>query len=263
MDTNVISKMYNVFKNSDYAIVSARVNNDFGDEWGVSVSNTTVSIVPLGKCIHLHFQLFSKEFFDVFGGILPDILAAHAVECMYAIFCAAINKKWAIIPQPILHHHHGLDVGNSGFVASSDKANPALFKCPKSMPQICAEGRPLGFGFEELFGVCRHDPSLFDENRYAKNPELKTFLKNNLFLSKESFDYDNINHTFIPIGSNNMKLAFDMDDAKGQLNKTIKKTDQQVSELSEISNRLKELRRYLDDSKFAEEFKKIFRLTYE
>ena len=58
------------------------------------------------------------------------------------------------------------------------------------------EGTKAGFGFEELRGIKMHDPNCFDSDGYCENDELKVFLKDNLFLKKEHFDYDEINRTF-------------------------------------------------------------------
>jgi len=42
-----------------------------------------------------------------------------------------------------------------------------------------------------------HDPSQFKNNECI-NEDLKQYIRDNLFLSKSLFDYDNINSTYTP-----------------------------------------------------------------
>ena len=54
-----------------------------------------------------------------------------------------------------------------------------------------------GFGYEEMQGVFFHDKDKY-ENGFVKDPErLKEFIRKNMFLQKEHFDYDNINYKFV------------------------------------------------------------------
>ena len=58
---------------------------------------------------------------------------------------------------------------------------------------VTEDGYNLGFGYEECRSIMVHDSSKYDENGHCKNDELKEWIKNNLFLSKEEFDYEKMN----------------------------------------------------------------------
>ena len=63
------------------------------------------------------------------------------------------------------------------------------------------DGTKYGFGYEELRGIKIHDKNCFDSDGYCKNEDLKVFLKDNIYLSKENFDYDKINRRIQKGGS--------------------------------------------------------------
>ena len=54
------------------------------------------------------------------------------------------------------------------------------------------KARKLGLGYEECQEIVVHDPSQFKDN-LCINEELKFYIKDNLYLSKDKFDYDSIN----------------------------------------------------------------------
>ena len=52
-------------------------------------------------------------------------------------------------------------------------------------------------GYEELQGILMHDVSKFDEDGFATDERLKPYIRDNLFLNKDVFDYDAVSNTFI------------------------------------------------------------------
>jgi glycosyltransferase involved in cell wall biosynthesis len=199
---NVISKMYDRMNSGPYAMVATQVDVDGGyDYWGIYIKNEDY-IVPVGKAVNLHCQLFSHEIFDKYNKkILPDIFANHTSESVYTFINAAIHKKWMIAHDLKLVHESNMDGASSGFLLNSSGVHhfkpDLLFKCPKTITQICSEGQKYGFGYEEYLRVCVHHSAKFDLDGYAKDDNLYEFLKNNVYLSKESLDYDKIQHRFI------------------------------------------------------------------
>ena len=64
---------------------------------------------------------------------------------------------------------------------------------PSYMQKVFAspEAISCGMGFEECSNIVNHDASQF-ENNHCINDELKEFVKNNVYVSKDVLDYDTI-----------------------------------------------------------------------
>ena len=60
------------------------------------------------------------------------------------------------------------------------------------------KAREVGLGYEELTGVMMHNPDLYTEQGHAKDNELKSYIKNNLFLKNEQLRYNHILNFFTP-----------------------------------------------------------------
>ena len=59
------------------------------------------------------------------------------------------------------------------------------------------EARESGFGYEELQGVFPHEPSKY-KGGFAKDPvRLKEFVRKNMFLGTDVFNYDQISYKFL------------------------------------------------------------------
>jgi hypothetical protein len=175
-----------------YGMAAAQVNDDSGyGWWNVDPQQ---AIIPVGKTVNLHCQVYSSEYYRAYGRLLPDIFASDTHESIYTFLTAAVNLQFAIHPTLMLSHVQGIDGPSTGFIRGQ-----SLFATSKSIGQICAEGHPLGFGYEEYANVCMHDQSLYKDNVTLLNPEpLHKFLLANVFLSKSEFDYNNIKQYFIP-----------------------------------------------------------------
>ena len=103
-----------------------------------------------------------------------------------------------------MKHYHSMDGASSGFNPNGVIARVMppwqhLFGGPRSMVEIIEdpEGISSGFGYEEINDVMHHDPSQFDEEGYCKNTRLKDFIKKNIFLSPEHFDYEEMTSSYI------------------------------------------------------------------
>ena len=68
---------------------------------------------------------------------------------------------------------------------------------PKHVVEIIGPGVQYGMGYDESRALVVHDPDCYDENYLCVNDNLKEYCRDNLFVPKEYFDYDTINHEFI------------------------------------------------------------------
>lgn len=198
-----LSQLHNLMMSGNYGIVSAKPTIDSGFiEWLKFDYNALPEnrdyIIPVGKACNMHTLLFSNKIYEYYGNIIPDIFAAYCSESTFSFMLAAIGLQWIICNGVVMNHFKSFDGASSGF---DHKVNNVpwdnTWHCTRSMKDIIAdnEGIKNGFGYEELNGVLIHDPSQF-ENNVCINAKLKEFIKNNIYLHKEEFDYDAVNSEF-------------------------------------------------------------------
>jgi hypothetical protein len=219
-DDLVLQRLYDVFKSGNYGLVSSRVTNDSGyNLWfGVGNHHTDASqdyllfeknwadtngyqldkngnfIIPVGKCVNLHVNMFSRKVFDAYNGkLLTDVLSSFCVEATMSFTIAAVKQQWVIAKDVICDHATNLDIAASGFGAKHD----LMFRTPKTIMEIIEPGMKFGMGFDSTRGLGIHDSKCFDGNYLCVNDELKDYIRDNLFLSKEYMDYDTVRHQFI------------------------------------------------------------------
>jgi len=203
-DSFQLEEMYKVFKSGPNAMVSSRTSTDTGiGNWsGVEddklFEHGDVKI-PVGKAINLHVQIFSHDLLREYGALMPDIFASYCTESTFSFLCAAIKKHWTVCKDVMISHIWSMDGASSGFnphgvIAQTMDPWKHLFKSRRPMEEIIAdpEGIESGFGYEEVCDVMIHDPSCFDANYFCKNSKLKDFIKENIFLSEDLFDYNKI-----------------------------------------------------------------------
>ena len=207
--TNDIYNLFNVLKSGQNGIVSSRTNTDTGLEWWFD-TNTYQDlikdgnfIVPLGKAINSHFQIYSSELFDYYGKILSDIFAAYCSESVMTFVCAAIKQHWVLSKDVLVYHHHNMDGSSSGFDPegwrnSGHEHFEHPFRINSIMERVASdEAKRLGLGYEEWLEIVVHDPDQYDNDGFCKNEELKDYIKHNLYLTKHELDYEGITHEFI------------------------------------------------------------------
>lgn len=194
--------MHDLLRSGPYGIVSALANNDNATEYAFGWYRPSEDfVIPVGQAINGHVMLFDRSIYTTYKNrCMPDIFASFCSESVLSFLCAAIKKKWVISSKLYLPHLKGCDGASSGFYPHGLIPHWHLFKSARPMQEICLdeEGKRLGFGYEECNKICMHDPNAFDEEGYAKYPELVDFLKDNIFIQDELFDYNNVNHRFIP-----------------------------------------------------------------
>ena len=207
--TTALSQFYELFKSENYGMVAARTDDDAGfDDWfgtdvkGDSLFSTGHLEVPVGRAVNLHVQIFSKDLVDAYGRPLPDIFAGQCMESVFSFLCAAIQSKWIVHGDIILKHLTGMDGPSSGFLPHAWEAQgnnrwDHLFGVSESIEDIIGRGLELGMGYEENQQIVMHREDQFDETGYCLNDELKNYIRDNLFLRSDQFDYSSINYSFI------------------------------------------------------------------
>lgn len=183
------------------ALTAAMPSNDDGSSWwGITYPELGEYTYKIGETTNLHCQIYSEEFRKAYGGKLHcDIFANDTSESVTSYLCAAIRKKFIMTNRIRVFHNCHLDGASIGW-RGGDGPVKRLFMTEKTMDQRYQEGYQFGFGYEECNGNANwlHDPTMFNENGEALAPEaLHKFLKEELFLKKEEFDYDKIAHHFV------------------------------------------------------------------
>ena len=176
------------------AMVAVGVDEDTGYEWwGLRPPRGEDFVIPVGRTINLHSQAFSEELRQAYGRILPDVFASDTGESIFTFMTAAINRRFLLMGKPTVRHEHSMDGASVGF-----RGKPLTFKIEMDefRRRIFEEGKQLGFGYEECQSIAPHDPSKYDADGNCTEPELKDWIRRNMFLRPEEFSYDSVKHTF-------------------------------------------------------------------
>tara|TARA_R110002020_G_scaffold256040_1_gene469665 strand:+ start:4 stop:945 length:942 start_codon:yes stop_codon:yes gene_type:complete len=206
--THALSDLYDLFKSDNYGMVAARTDDDAGfDDWfgtdvrGDSLFSDGHFEVPLGKAVNLHVQIFSNKLVDAYKRPLPDIFAGQCMESVFSFLCSAVKAKWVVHQDLVLKHLTGMDGPSSGFSPNQWQAQGKnrwdhLFVTNEPIKDIIERGAGFGMGYEECQGIAVHREDQFDDDGYCVNDDLSHYIRENLFLNSQQFDYDNIIHTF-------------------------------------------------------------------
>lgn len=210
---NQLEKLVELFESGNFGMVSAQVDNDMGWCWFGLPPNIIFKpnlIVPIGRAVNLHCQIFHIDIHEEFGAIMPDIFKSYCTESTFSFLNAAIGKEWIISGEYARVHHrmywenNDIDSGNGidGHCAGFPVENGAWDHCfePHSMKSIIADPEAIacGFGYEELRDILNHDPNCYIDNRFCKDPQrLSSFIKKNIFRQKKDFDYSKISQETI------------------------------------------------------------------
>lgn len=196
-DEDTIEKMVDVCKEQIYGMVTAPVDVDhaFPGCFGFDYPPPNYD-VPVGKACNLHVQTFNKKIFKAFEDrIIPDCFASFSTESVFSFLNACVNMKWRILNNVVVKHSHSMDGASSGF----GHGYHLLPESSHSIDKVVSdeEGTNCGFGYEECRPVKLHKPECFDSDGFAIYPErLRKFMLNNIFLSEEKFDYNNIRYVY-------------------------------------------------------------------
>lgn len=158
---------------------------------------------PIGGACCLHLQLFDRAIYESFGKIYTDIWASHCSESCFSHICGSIGKNYIITNEVVVDHLIGMDGASGGFSprAWMEKGGNRLdhpYKT-RSIFEIFKDGQHLGLGFQEFGGGVIAPKDQFSPEGFALNQDLKHYIKNNVFLSKELLDYNKIKHQLITL----------------------------------------------------------------
>lgn len=205
---DALQKLIDVHASGPYAMTAAMPSNDSGFEWWGIPNFDENYIFPLGKTTNLHVQLFDKEWRAFYGRILPDVFASHCMESAFTGMAAAIQRHFIITKRVNTLHLHSLDGASSSTLGQIKPDRYPMsnifdvggqwFKHKKTVEEKYKAGYELGFSLEECKPWWTHKAEAFDENGFAKSPELKEFYKKELYLTKEEFDYASLSTHFKP-----------------------------------------------------------------
>lgn len=203
---DALQRMIDVHQSGPYAITAAMPSNDDGRQWwGIDYKSNEDYVFPVGKTTNMHCQIFDESWREAYGRILPDIFASHCMESVFSHMASAIQRRFVLTQKVHLLHNHSMDGASIGSRNQNADRIPLsrifetgglLFKTKKEMNDVYIRGKHLGFGIEECKPYWPHDPECY-ENGLARNPELKEFLKQEMFLTKEEFDYSKLKHFFV------------------------------------------------------------------
>ena len=210
-NANDLSVLYKILTQDNAGTVFTRTDTDTGFEWLYKTKDSLGEelfingdfVVPLGGAANGHICIFSDELFQYYGNIWPDIFAAQCSESTLTFICAALEKKWIISKDVIARHMMYMDGPSSGFSPNEherkgNKRWDHMFMTQESILDIINRGKEYGMGYEEFQQIVMHNPNKFDENGFATDERLKSYIKDNLFLRKDQFDYSTIRGQFIP-----------------------------------------------------------------
>ena len=193
----VLGTFNDYFNLGDWGLISMLPDTDCGS-WGWFPEGLPDSsfIVPIGRTTNLHVCLFSDAIVEFYGRPLPDIFASNCSETIFSFLASAIGKRYLIIRDFELHHEHSLDGPSCSFPTQHPWDH--TYNSPRSIKEILGDfdGHGGSLGYEEMSNVLKHDPAHYEQG-LCKNGNLKTFIRDNFFLKKPHFDYDQIPCEFI------------------------------------------------------------------
>ena len=201
--TDALSKAWDLYKSGPYGMVTLQASNDTGfGPWFDHEGHFTENFeIPIGRACNLHTQLFSNEIYKAYDDkIIPDIFIAYCTESVFSFVAAGVSQKWIILKDLVLEHLKSVDGATAGFhhIGPRGDSTNNLF-AGLDIHKIVAdpEAWDSGFGYEEMQGVFPHNSEMY-ENGFAKEPErLKEFIRKNMFLKQNEFDYDKLKYKFV------------------------------------------------------------------
>lgn len=197
----VLEEIYNRDITNKYGIISVQTDTDTGyqSQFGLPHGYAFIGqdfIVPVGKCVNIHFNFYPHCFYEYYGRVLPDIFKASCTESVFYYMVSALKLKWCVIKDIVLKHHHSAD-GATSLEKYEPPTKPYWneLMCDIDITKAFADPRAksTGFGYDEWAHTFDHNPAAFDSNGMPLDPNgLGDFLKETVLLSENLFDYNSI-----------------------------------------------------------------------
>lgn len=150
---------------------------------------------PPGMATNLHSCIYSRELFDYYGKLQPDLLASHCMEGLLTSLAGAIHKKWAMTKKVTITHRKLNSIDSICFDPYTRRQTGAQpwehGYLIDSVIERLLPGYSLGLSYESCADIMPPDLDLWD-GYYAKDDRLAPFLKKALFLSEDELPHDSI-----------------------------------------------------------------------
>lgn len=196
-----LQEIHNRAITGKYGIISMQTDTDMGLEHWFGLPSDHVFrgqdfIVPVGKCVHIHFNYYPHKFYEYYGKILPDIFRASCTESVFYYMVAPLKLKWCVVKDIVLTHYKSADGATSmeKYVPPTKPYWNELM-CDLDITKAFADPRAkaTGFGYDEWAHIFDHNPDAYDADGMPKDPDgLGQFTKETVLLPKHLFDYDKI-----------------------------------------------------------------------
>jgi hypothetical protein len=181
--------------------------------FGINQSNNDISeidklfkgncwfVFPPGMATNLHVAVYSRQLFDYYGKLQPDIFTAHTMESTLSFMCGALKTQWLMIKDVKIQHRKLNTIDSICFDPYEWKRQGNQnWNHPFIIPDIIDRLLPsleYGGGYEECSQVMMHDESKWDENYYCLDDRLAPFYKENLFLQESELPHESIKAHFM------------------------------------------------------------------
>jgi hypothetical protein len=152
-------------------------------------------VVPVGRGCQIHTHLYGSKIVNHYDRVIPDIFLAFCTESVFTFLVAAVESRWLIVKDLILEHKKSADGASAGFDHIGARGEPwnNLYGGLNMLDIINDPvARQLGLGYEECNQIMMHDPEKFTPKGHAKEPELKNYIRDKLFLQEHILNYKHI-----------------------------------------------------------------------
>lgn len=208
---SIIKALYNAYKSDNFGMMVGRTDTDSGYDrlFGVwpderLFQNGEIFVLPVGKAVNLHWQIFSNDILAYYGKLIPDIFASYCTESVFPFVNAALKLKYGIYQHSVVSHIPAMDGQSAGFRpeaftrVTGKKSNEHGFLGTDILKIMRhPDAIKYGLGYEECDNVVMHDPSQYDNDGYCINDQLKVYIKDNLFLPKDILDYTKVKSEYV------------------------------------------------------------------
>lgn len=210
-----IQSLFDILKNDEHnGMISAKADIDNCFSYGIlrnginhpqydkiaeemMFKNSNFYKMKPGDACAAHCNLWSSKIQEYYGQCIPTCFSGYCSESTFQTICAALRLNW-IIADVLVKHTPSLDCPSAGFRPEDNTRNsiPTYYQgfIDKDLSTIFGEEyKKLGGALETCQGIMPPDLSQYDKNGWIINDKLKEYIKNNLYLTKEKFNYDKIN----------------------------------------------------------------------
>jgi hypothetical protein len=212
-NVNILSNLYETYKQTNAEMIAVQSDTDealqaLDSKFSYESSEVQIKnenyVIPVGKAINLHVQLFGQKLFNAFNKkIIPDVFAAYCTESTFSFLTASVKSKWIILKDIQVRHLKGIDGASSsqphGSPIYGNPWNNLLYGRDATNFIKDPDAIECGLGYEECNNIMIHRKEAYDESGYSLYPDkLQENINKHFFLSKEEINYEDIKSLFVP-----------------------------------------------------------------